>query len=564
MDDAFASRRYLIPFRSILLPQIFTDTLVIGGGVAGLSAAHAAAKHGDVIVVGKGQFDRTTTSWAQGGIAGVLDTSDTIDAHVADTLAAGAGLCDEPVVRAVCADAPAALHDLLDAGFHADRDEAGDVALGREGGHSARRIIHANGDATGAELQRVLTARAKASPNVRLFTDCFALDLLTPTDAAGEPCLGAITHHPRFGLQMIWARATVLASGGAGMAWRETTNPPVATGDGVAIACRAGATLADLAFMQFHPTTLYVAGAERLLISEAVRGEGATLVDRTGDRFMLREHELAELAPRDVVAAAIHRTASQSGGTHVWLDARELAGFAERFPSITRRLKQFEIDPATDLIPVNPAAHYLIGGARTDMDGRTDVPGLYAAGEAACSGLHGANRLASNSLLEGLVLGLRAGTATEEMRSDRADANAWGVTPRSGPVQVISNIPPSERGELDLTDVRQSLRSAMWRNVGIERTASKLADVAEMCDFWARYTLDKVFDDPSGWETQNMLYVASLVARSALWRKESRGCHRRDDFPEPLPGRAVHDLWRRGVPEPRTQEAQSTSAPAAA
>lgn len=540
MDFALGHRRYLIPFRTSLLPQIFTDTLVIGAGAAGLTAAREASRRGEVIVVAKGQLTSSNTAWAQGGIAGVLDRADSIDSHVQDTLTAGAGLCDEAAVRHICQQGPLVLKSLLGLGFRVDRDPDGSIELAQEGGHSNRRIIHADGDATGAELGRVLAAALAPSPEVRIFDECFVLDLLTPSESPGSPCLGAITFHRKYGLQVIWATTTILASGGCGTVWRESSNPPGATGDGLVAAYRAGATLADTAFMQFHPTTLYIAGAERLLVSEAVRGEGAYLLDQDMNRFMVDLHELAELAPRDVVAASIYSTIRERGGSHVWLDARHLADFQTRFPGIHERLQQFDLDPSCDLIPVNPAAHYMVGGVMTDLEGRTSVPNLFAVGEVAATGLHGANRLASNSLLEALVMGEAAGRAAAEASTGNGQS-AGG----RNPMKIVSDVPTSHRGELDLSDVRTSLRSAMWRNVGIERNGTALADTAEMCEFWGRYTLDKIFDEPFGWETQNMLLLAGLIVNSAHAREESRGCHRRRDFPDLSPDGALHDLLTR-------------------
>ncbi len=432
MPSLFSDRRYLIPFRATLLPQIFTDVLVVGGGVAGLRSALAVADAGrdaDVIVVAKGELKQSSTFWAQGGIAAVLDEADSLANHVKDTLIAGAGLCDVPVVEQVVGDGPARVKELIAWGMRFDvadtegkgvNAEPAMPALGREGGHSHHRIIHTDGDATGRALGQCLGQRVIEHPGIRFFEQCFVLDLITVDDggtdshpsaggvgaAGGQRVLGAITHHPKYGLQVIWSSATILASGGAGEVYRESTNPHVATGDGVAMAYRAGAELMDLAFYQFHPTTLYIAGASRSLITEAVRGEGAYLIDRNGHRFMPEYDERAELAPRDIVSRSILAQMAKTGHTHVYLDVRHLgkADFTARFPGIAALLQKFDIDPATDPIPVHPSAHYMIGGVRADQHGRTSLPGLYAAGEISCTGLHGANRLASNSLLEGLVL----------------------------------------------------------------------------------------------------------------------------------------------------------------
>ena len=557
----FSERRYLIPFRATLLPQIFTDVLVVGAGVAGCSAAIAAVKHhrsAEVIMTTKGRLADSNTYWAQGGIAAVLDeVHDDTEQHIADTLTAGAGLCDEPVVRRVIEAGPASIRQLIAGGMDLDRDALGELKLGREGGHSQSRIVHSDGDATGKALASSLFDNVHKHERIRLFEDCFVLDLITTGDKPGQlpgvgECVGAITHHPKYGLQVIWARAVILAAGGCGKVYRETTNPNVATGDGLAMAYRAGALLQDMAFVQFHPTTLYIAGASRSLITEAVRGEGGVLVDKSGHRFMPEYDERADLAPRDIVSRSILTQMVKTGHSHVYLDVRPIGieRFNERFPGIAKLLKQFDINPAKTPIPVHPSAHYMIGGVAVDEKTRSSIPGLYACGEASCSGLNGANRLASNSLLEGLVFGELAGKTCLERLEDNGLGDATLNTAR--PYKVVSDIRPSDRSELDLADVRSSLRSVMWRHVGIEREGDRLREVLEMFDFWATYTLDKIFDERLGWEVQNLLTIGSLITRSALWRQETRGTHYRLDHPEPSDDFRVHDRWQIGSDAPQT------------
>ncbi len=561
MDTPFLQRRYLLSFDTRRIGHIFSDVLVIGAGVAGLRAGLAAAclarpegrgqadaaagqaGSTQVLVLTKGTLAQSNTYEAQGGIAAAVAPSDSIEAHVADTLACAAGMGDEAVIRHVIAAAPGAIRELIDWGLPADRDPQSPqrpLALGREGGHSAARIVHAHGDATGKHLAETLAARVAGHENIKVFENCFVVDLLTD-EADGAAIVGAVTVHPRYGMQMIWARQTVLAAGGAGVLWRETTNPASATADAVALAFRAGAELADLEMMQFHPTTLYVAGATRALISEAVRGEGAHLLDRNGQRFMRDYHELGELAPRDVVSRAIVEQMAKTRSTHVFLDARKIGAeaFRRRFPHIFELCKQFDIDVGSDPIPVHPAAHYMIGGVRTDAEGRTSLPGLWACGEAACTGLHGANRLASNSLLEGLVFGRSCGLGA----AAAAGSENGKLTAR----HILSANPRSERTELDLADIRNSLRSLLWRNAGIVRTGPRLAETREIVGFWGRYVMDKEFFHPAGWEVQNMLTAALLVVECAFRRTESRGVHYREDFPR------TDAAWRRHQTLLRTQ-----------
>src|SRR4051812_21511754 len=531
MFEPLTQRRYLVPFKAARLPQQFTDVLVIGGGVAGLRAAIAAADEGaEVLLLTKDTLEQSNTWYAQGGIAAVLQQPlDSYESHVSDTEKGGAGLCDHEAVEVVVKEGPQRVLELLSWGANFDKDpaKAHGLAFTLEGGHSVARILHAYGDATGRELAQTLINAVRSRESIRVSERSFAVDLLTHEDR----CVGALALVDGQ-VNVIWARSTILASGGAGQLYRESTTPPIATADGHAMAYRAGATLQDMEMVQFHPTTLYVAGSSRALITEAVRGEGAYLVDKNGYRFMKDYHEMKELAPRDVVSRAIVEQIRKTHYTHVYLDARHLPKpeFRERFPTLAKLVDQFDIDPSTTLIPIHPAAHYMIGGVDVDLWGRTSLDGLYAVGEASCTGLHGANRLGSNSLLEGLAFGARVGG--EAVKAAKADGTKF-------PLPLEHKVPKSEKTELDVADVKRSLRSIMWRNVGIERTGERLTETREIIAFWSRYVMDKTFDPATagvpaatgGWELQNMLTVCSLIASAAYTRTESRGAHYRLDYP---------------------------------
>jgi L-aspartate oxidase len=545
MFEPVNERRYLIPFKAARLPQQFADVLVIGGGVAGLRAAIAAAAEGaDVLVLTKDTIDQSNTWYAQGGIAAVLQPADSYQSHVDDTEKGGAGLCDHEAVDVVIKEGPQRVLELLEWGANFDK-QAGNphgLAFTREGGHSFARILHAYGDATGKELAETLIRTVRSRESIRISENTFVIDLVTDDGR----CLGVLALIDGQ-VNLIWASRTILASGGAGQLYRESTNPKIATADGHAMAYRAGATLQDMEMVQFHPTTLYVAGSSRALITEAVRGEGAYLVDRNGHRFMPDYHEMAELAPRDVVSRAIIEQIRRTHFTHVFLDVRHLPAkeFRERFPQLAKLTDEFEIDVTKDLIPVHPAAHYMIGGVDADLMGRSSLKGLYAVGEAGCSGLHGANRLGSNSLLEGLAFGARAGAdAAQTAKGEQIHF----------PKSLEYRLPESTKTELDLTDVKSSLRSIMWRNVGVERTGQRLQETREIIAFWSRYVMDKIFDPKTlgpagttaGWELQNMLTVCSLIASAAYIRTESRGAHYRVDHPARDDAHwRVHLLWRR-------------------
>ena len=511
------------------------DVVVVGSGVAGLMVALTAARIGRVLLVTKAELDAGSTSWAQGGIAAAIDLADTPAEHLQDTLMAGAGLCGEQAVRVLVEEGPQQLARLISFGMRLDHDDSGSLSLTREGGHGRARIVHAGGDATGFEVQRALMAAVAADPAIEVMENAFVLDLLRSAPrpdgrlATAGVRASILDGNGRESVGDIAARAVVLASGGVGQVYASTTNPPVATGDGMALALRAGAALTDIEFVQFHPTVLWQgpdAQGQQLLVSEAVRGEGAVLIDVTGSRVMEGVHPLADLAPRDVVAKAISiRMAEGRGGVtdHVFLDATGIgeAKLLKRFPNIVARCRAIGIDPVTTPIPVGPGEHFACGGVWTDRNGRTSVPGLFAVGETACTGVHGANRLASNSLLEGLVFGERVGA------------------------QLVLNLPAPLPIEADTRDaavldsaVRFDVAQVMSRHVAVRRTASGLEEAAaELAKF-----ADPAHDvTRAAWEATNVHTLATAMVVAATQREESRGCHWREDFPD------TRDEWRKRI-----------------
>jgi L-aspartate oxidase len=502
-----------------------TDFVVVGGGIAGLRAAIELAPHGRVQILTKAEPTESNTGYAQGGIAAAVGEDDSPALHGDDTIRAGDGLCDEEAVRVLVENGPAGVRELMDWGAAFERDADGRLVLGREAAHSVRRVLHA-GDATGREIGRVLWQRVRAESSVETIDHALVTEILIENTGDQRLATGVVGYDARGFRHEYRARATLLATGGAGRVFSDTTNPPVATGDGIALAYHAGARVADLEFVQFHPTALNLEGAPRFLISEALRGEGAQLVNCHRRPFMTNVHAQGDLAPRDVVARGIVREMDRTGEpVFLTLSHMDPDFVHRRFPTITAMCRQAGLDLARDLIPVGPAAHYMMGGVDTDDWGRTSVAGLFAAGEVACTGLHGANRLASNSLLEGLVFGARAARAMIEppraapLKDDRR-------LQREGAVRM------EREGFSRAIDVRMTIpaiQTLMWRSVGLFRERTGLQTAVARLEAAGALPMAPTIE---GTRQRNLLTVATLIARAALRREESRGGHFREDFPE--------------------------------
>lgn len=512
--------------------EITTDFLVIGSGVAGLRAAIELANHGDVVIVTKDIPTESSTEYAQGGVAVALSDEDEVGIHFDDTIKAGDGLCNEDAVKVLVENGPERILELIEWGAEFDR-EGTKLSFTMEAAHSRRRILHAHGDSTGRELERVLINKVKTFKNIQRLQFCTAIDLIVEDGR----CFGAYALKGK-DIIAVYAKATLLATGGAGQVYSRTTNPAVSTGDGMAIAYRAGAVLEDMEFIQFHPTVLFAPAAPQFLLSEAMRGEGAILRNIFREPFMKNYHPDAELAPRDVVSRAIISEMVRTNSSHVYLDLTHLDAefIKKRFPMIYSTCLRYDLNITKDLIPVSPAAHYIMGGVKTDLNGATNINGLYAAGETACTGVHGANRLASNSLLEGLVYGYRAGAAAAQQEGQRPRVKLRRI--KSPDVSLYN---------FNIEEIRTLIRRLMWEKVGIIRCGVSLNEAMDKLSEW-KHILEMTFDTRRGLELKNMLTVAFLITQSALKRKGSVGAHYRSDFKE----RGID--WQRHISVMKTEK----------
>jgi len=520
-----------------MAPSVITvDFLVIGGGVAGLRAAIELAPRGSVLVLTKDKQTESSTEYAQGGVAVALSDEDEVGIHYEDTIKAGDGLCREGAVKILVEEGPEVILELISWGADFDK-EGSKLSFTREAAHSRKRILHSRGDATGKEIERALIQKVRTCPSISRYDFAFTLDLITD----GNRCIGASVFKGDSVIN-IFAKAVVLATGGGGQVYSRTTNPMIATGDGLAIAYRAGALITDMEFVQFHPTTLYSPAAPPFLLSEAMRGEGAVLKNISGERFMPQYHDMAELAPRDAVTRAIVSEMVQTNSRHVYLDLTHLDKdfIKRRFPLIYATCLQYNIDITEDPVPVSPAAHYFMGGVYTNVDGETDIKGLFAAGEVACTGVHGANRLASNSLLEGLVYGSRAGRKAASYIEEEK-VNTVAVNPAQK--DAAAGLPPASTFDIEKT--RSKMRQLMWNKTGIIRCGESLSIAKKWLDR-KQFIMEMPFQNRRECELRNMLTVAQLITEAALFRKGSVGAHFRTDFRERGEGWKKHTACQKG------------------